>query len=98
VRRERFEDEERGGDEEDEEERVVIENGESGRFVIRDLVLFPQDTLVLLFLRHFFVVSQSAHHLFRYSFFPFNCHLVLEDVLRLAISKCHEPSANDSHD
>ena len=47
MRRERFEDEERCGDEEDEEERVVIENGESGRFVIRDLVLFPQDTLVL---------------------------------------------------
>ena len=49
VRSERLEEEEGGADEEEEEEGVVVENGEGGRFVVRDLVLLPQNSFVLIY-------------------------------------------------
>ena len=48
MRREGLKEEEGGADEQEEKKGVVVENGEGGRFVVRDLVLLPQNSFVLI--------------------------------------------------
>ena len=52
-----------GEDEDGEEEGVVVEDGEGGGLVLGDLVLLPQDALVLLLARDLLVVGQLLAHL-----------------------------------
>jgi len=98
VRRKGLEEEEGGADEEEEEERVVVEDGKGGGFVVGDLVLLPKNALILFFLGHLLIIGQFAHHLFGDGVFALDGHLMLQDVLRLAVSKSDEPSADDGHD
>jgi len=98
MRRKGLKDEEGSADEEDEEERVVVENGEGGGFVVGDLVLLPQDTLILFFLGHLLIIGQFSHHLFGNGIFALDGHLMLQDVLGFAVSKSDEPGADDRHD
>ena len=52
-----------GEDEDGEEEGVVVEDGEGGGLVLGDLVLLPQDALVLLLAGDLLVVGQLLAHL-----------------------------------
>ena len=52
-----------GEDEDGEEEGVVVEDGEGGGLVLGDLVLLPQDALVLLLAGDLLVVGKLLAHL-----------------------------------
>ena len=64
-------------DEDGEKEDVVVKDGEGGRLVLGDLVLFPQDPLVLLLPGNLLVVGQLGVHLLGHRRLALDGHLVL---------------------
>jgi len=93
-----LEDEEAGADDEEEEEDVVVEDGQIRRFKVRHFVGLPQNPLVFFLLRHLLVVRQSAHHVRRHRTFATTSRAVLEDVLRLLVSKGNQDGGDDGGD
>jgi len=97
VRREGLKEEEGGADEQEEEKGVVVENGEGGRFVVRDLVLLPQNSFVFFFLCHLFIIGQPSHHFFSYGVLTLYRYLMLQDMFGFTISEGDEPRADNRH-
>lgn len=62
------EQEERQDQEHGKEENVVVEDCEHSSFVVTNLVLLPQNTLLFLLLSHDFVITKQSSH--------FACHSV----------------------
>ena len=59
-----------------------------------NLVLLPQDPLILLFLADFLVVSKLVSHLLRHGRLPLQGNLVLQHVLGVLVSEGQQPGAD----
>jgi len=79
------------------EKCIVVENGESGRFIISNFILLPQNSFILFFLAHLLIIGQTFVHFQWDSFLSFHSNLVFQGELRILVSKCHEPSREQGH-
>merc|ERR1719192_2708899 len=67
-----------GDDDEGEEERVVVENRECCGLILGNLILLPQNSLVLLLLTDLLVISELLVHLLGHGGLSLDGQLVLE--------------------
>lgn len=89
---------EAGKDDHRQEQGIVVEDGESGRFVFGDIVLLPQDAFVLFLAADFLVIGQQSGHLPGDGILPLVGNLVLQGELGVLVGHGHQVGAQSSND